>query len=123
MALSPAFVRPPRSDATHLTKLPLGAIRRFCTFLEPFRFPTRFLVDEFGCRVPAFSTLSTPSTVLVLNCLESSLIWRDLATRPFGLPFAFVEGCNRVTDAPEIDETTLWAHLPQPSSVPNPARQ
>jgi hypothetical protein len=37
-------------------------------------FPAPFFVDEFGCRVPVFSTLSTPSTVLALNCLESSLI-------------------------------------------------
>jgi len=32
------------------------------------------------------------------------------------------EGCNRVTDAPEIDKTTLWAHSLQPSSVPIQAR-
>jgi len=37
--------------------------------------------------------------------------------------FAFGEECNRVTDAPENDETTLGAHFPQPSSVPNQARQ
>ena len=32
------------------------------------------------------------------------------------------EECNRVTDAPGIDETTLWAHFLQPSSVPIQAR-
>jgi hypothetical protein len=37
--------------------------------------------------------------------------------------FALGEERNRVTDAPEIDETTLWAHFPQPSSVPKQARQ
>jgi hypothetical protein len=41
---------------------------------------TPFPVDEFGRRVPPFSTLSTPSTALVLNCLESSF---DLARLSF----------------------------------------
>jgi hypothetical protein len=41
---------------------------------------TQFLADEFGRRVLPFSTLSTPSTALVLNCLESSL---DLARLSF----------------------------------------
>ncbi len=29
------------------------------------------------------------------------------------------EECNRVTDAPEIDETTLWAHFPSTEQRPD----
>jgi hypothetical protein len=46
---------------------------------------TPFPVDEFDRRVPPFSTLSTPSTALVLNCLESSF---DLARLSFASDLA-----------------------------------
>ena len=81
------------------------------------------VVDEFGCRVPAFSTLSTPSTVLVSNCSESSLIWHDLASRRFWYAICFGEECNRVTDAPESTRRLSGHISPQPSSVPTQARQ
>src|ERR1700756_449626 len=72
----------PRPDAIHLPKLPFGAIRAFCTFLNPLGFRRQFLLTSSAV-VPAFSTLSTTSTLLALNCLETSLIWRDLASRRF----------------------------------------
>jgi hypothetical protein len=87
-ALSPKFVRSPRSDAIRLPKLPSGAIRLFCTFLKRLGFRCHRRVR---CRVPAFSTLSTPSTVLVLNSLGTSLIWRYLASRRFWHAICFLE--------------------------------
>jgi hypothetical protein len=47
------------------------AIRDLSLLHFPKPFPTPFPVDEFGHGVPAFSTLSTPSTVFVLNRPES----------------------------------------------------
>src|ERR1700733_15920511 len=88
------------------------------------RFPAPFVVDEFGCHRPAFSTLSTPSTVLVLNLLGKFL---DLALLSFlsalvcDLPLQ--EGCNRVTYAPESTRRLSGHISPQPSSVPIQARQ
>ena len=78
----------------------------------------------FGCTGQPFSTLSTPSTVLVLNLLGKFL---DLALLSFlsalvcDLPLQ--EGCNRVTYAPESTRRLSGHISPQPSSVPIQARQ
>jgi hypothetical protein len=60
------------------------------------------------------------------SCAELPRDFLDLALLSFASVLAcdllFGEKCNRVTDAPEIEETTLWAHFPQPSSVPIQAR-
>src|SRR3989449_4856639 len=56
---------------THLPKLPLCAIRPFCTS-PGIRFPAPFLEDKFGCRAPAFSTLSPSSTAPVPHSLNTS---------------------------------------------------
>src|ERR1700740_726413 len=72
----------PRPDAIHLPKLPFGAIRPFCTFLNPLGIRRHFLLTSSAV-IPAFSTLLTTSTLLALHCLGTSLIWRDLASRRF----------------------------------------
>ena len=102
------------------------AVRRdssLLPFSQAIRFPAPFLVDEFVCRVPAFSTLSTSSTAPLLHRLETSFNWRYLASCQFGMRFALGEECNRVTDAPQSTRRLLGHISPQPSSVPIQARQ
>ena len=68
------------------------AIRRDSSLLhfsEAIRFLVPVLLDEFDCRTPPFSTLSTPSTVLVPNSRETSLIWRYLAPCRFWYAICF----------------------------------
>jgi hypothetical protein len=123
MASSPA-VRSLTSISRN--KVAKSAIRRDSSLLhfsQAITFPAPFPVDEFGCRVPAFSTLSTPSTVLVLNRLESSLIWKDLASRRIWYAICVWRRYDRATDAPESTRRLLGHISPQPRSVPIQARQ
>src|ERR1700722_4660753 len=121
--LSDSFVRSPWTNAINLAKSATSATRPPCTFRKPFRFPAPSLVDEFVCRVPALSTLSTPSTAPILHYLKTSFNCRYLASCRFGTRFAFPEECNRVTDAPESTRRLADHISPQPSSVPIQARQ
>jgi hypothetical protein len=105
------------------------AIRRdssLLLFSQAIRFPAPFLVDEFGCGVSALSTLSTSSTSSTLSLPNGPRKPLDyvLLSIPSGLvcDLPLDEECNRMTDAPETDETTLWPHSLQPSSVPVQAR-
>jgi hypothetical protein len=80
MAFSPTV----RSLTSILTQYTCHSARFIPSALfQAIRFPVPFLADEFGCCVTAFSTLSTPSTVVALTCRVTSLIWRDLASRRF----------------------------------------
>ena len=68
------------------------AIRRDSSLLhfsEAIRFLVPVLLDEFDCRTPPFSTLSTPSTASLLHCLKTSFNCRYLAPCRFWYAICF----------------------------------
>src|ERR1700746_2990241 len=93
------------------------------TFLKRLAFCCTLLWAALGCRVSAFSTLSTSSTAPVLHCLKTSFNCRYLASCRFWYAICLGEECNRVTDAPESTRRLLGHISPQPSSVLSQARQ
>jgi hypothetical protein len=68
-------------DAIHLPKLPFGAIRPFRTFLQPMGFRRHFWLTSSTVGYRLSRHFRPLRQFLVLNGLESSLIWQDLASR------------------------------------------